>query len=169
MLAAILNAMTQRNPGGEPAHLLVIGYGNTLRRDDGAGPWVAEAVAALDLPGVRTLVRHQLTPELADPIAAAGTVVFVDACAVATAAVGWGRLAPADSAQILAHAANPATLLALARQLFGRAPEAWLLTVPASDFAFGEGLSPATQRHCPQAVQHICALAEGVAQERATH
>ena len=30
-----------------PAGLLVIGYGNTLRRDDGIGPKVAEVVAEL--------------------------------------------------------------------------------------------------------------------------
>jgi Ni,Fe-hydrogenase maturation factor len=33
-----------------PAGLLVIGYGNTLRRDDGVGPRVADAIAALALP-----------------------------------------------------------------------------------------------------------------------
>ena len=47
--------------------LLVIGYCNTLRSDDGVGPRVAEAVEALDLPGVRAIVRGLLTPELAEP------------------------------------------------------------------------------------------------------
>jgi len=32
---------------------LIIGYGNTLRGDDGAGPRVAEAVAGWGLPNVR--------------------------------------------------------------------------------------------------------------------
>ena len=35
-----------------PAGVLVIGYGNTLRQDDGVGPKTAEAIAALNLPGV---------------------------------------------------------------------------------------------------------------------
>ncbi|HEY9173382.1 MAG TPA: hydrogenase maturation protease, partial [Verrucomicrobiae bacterium] len=60
---------------GQPiADLLVIGYGNTLRRDDGIGPKVAEAVAELNLPGVRSLACPQLTPELAEPIAHAKRV-----------------------------------------------------------------------------------------------
>ena len=42
---------------------LVIGYGNTLRGDDGVGPRVAVAVEDLQLPGVRTLVCQLLTPE----------------------------------------------------------------------------------------------------------
>ena len=62
-----------------PADALVIGYGNTLRGDDGIGPAVAEAVAALGLPGVRVIVAHQLTPELAADLADAQLVVFVDA------------------------------------------------------------------------------------------
>ena len=59
--------------------LLVIGYGNSLRRDDGVGPRVAEAIEELQLPGVRTLVCQLLTPEFADPIARARRVIFVDA------------------------------------------------------------------------------------------
>jgi Ni,Fe-hydrogenase maturation factor len=41
---------------------LVIGYGNTIRSDDGAGQAVAEALATHALPGVRTQTVHQLTP-----------------------------------------------------------------------------------------------------------
>ncbi len=60
---------------------LVIGYGNELRRDDGIGPRVARAVADWDIPGVRALAVHQLTPELAVDIAQAKEVVFVDVAA----------------------------------------------------------------------------------------
>ena len=60
-------------------HFLIIGYGNTLRGDDGVGPRVAETVAALNLPGVRALVCPMLMPEIADPISRAHTVIFVDA------------------------------------------------------------------------------------------
>ena len=80
-------------------NLLVIGYGNTLRRDDGVGPGVAEAVAALGLPGVQTLACALLTPELAEPVARAGMVVFVDAAVDAPREVQLRRLEPADSAR----------------------------------------------------------------------
>src|ERR1043165_3956952 len=59
--------------------LLVIGYGNELRGDDAAGPEVARSIAELQLPGVEVLVRPILTPELADNVAQAATVIFVDA------------------------------------------------------------------------------------------
>ena len=129
-----------------PAGLLVIGYGNTLRRDDGVGPKVAEAVAALALPGVRALACPLLTPELAEAVSQAGMVVFVDAAVDAPREVQMRKLAPAESSQIMAHAASPATLLALARDVFGHAPEAWWLTIPVEELGIGEELSPLAQR-----------------------
>jgi len=51
---------------GDAARVLVIGYGNTLRGDDGLGQRAAEALAQRALPdGVEVLSCHQLTIELA--------------------------------------------------------------------------------------------------------
>ena len=63
--------------------VLVVGYGNSLRTDDGVG-WHAAGLLATDprLEGARVLARHQLTPELAADISQASLVVLVD---VATA------------------------------------------------------------------------------------
>jgi hydrogenase maturation protease len=47
--------------------VLVLGYGNTLRRDDAVGPLAAEAVAGWGRPGVLALALPQLLPELAEP------------------------------------------------------------------------------------------------------
>ena len=135
--------------------MLVIGYGNTLRRDDGVGPRVAEAVTALALPGVRALACPLLTPELADPVSRARVAIFVDAAVDAPREVQLRKLAPAGSSQVMAHAASPATLLALARDVFGHAPQAWWLTIPAEDLGMGEELSPLAQRGFEIAVQEV--------------
>ncbi len=146
-----------------PADLLVIGYGNTLRRDDGVGPKVAEAVAELALPGVRTLACPLLAPELAEAVSQARAVIFVDAAVDAPREVQKRALAPAGSSQVMAHAASPATLLALARDVFGHAPEAWLITIPVEDLGIGDEFSPLAQRGFEIAVQEVrkCA-AEGL-------
>ena len=138
-----------------PAGLLVIGYGNTLRRDDGVGSRVADVVAALALPGVRALACALLTPELADPVSRARVVIFVDAAVDAPREVQMRKLAPADTSQIMAHSASPATLLALARDVFGHAPEAWWLTIPAEELGIGEKLSLLAQRGFETAVAEI--------------
>lgn len=137
---------------GSPKHrLLVIGYGNTLRNDDGVGPRTVEALHQLHIEGVETLVCPLLTPEIADPISRAERVVFVDA-SVDSPQVQLRPLEPADSSQIMAHAADPRTMLAISRDVFGHTPRAWWLTIPAHDMAIGEVLTPAAQAGMQEAL-----------------
>lgn len=138
--------------------MLVIGYGNELRSDDAVGPKVAAAVEEMKLPGVRTIVCHQLTPELAEPVSRASRVVFVDAAVDATEVQLCG-LKPAEGGRIMTHAADPRVLLALARDVFGHCPAAWWLTIPVQNLEVGEGLSPAARLGFERALEKIQALA----------
>jgi Ni,Fe-hydrogenase maturation factor len=110
---------------------------------------------------VVAIVRHQLTPELAEPVSTARAVVFVDAAADASTEVQLRQIEPADGAQLMAHAADPRTLLAFARQLFGRCPPAWWLTIPVENLGFGEELSPLARRGYETALDKIRALVGG--------
>lgn len=139
--------------------LLVIGYGNLLRSDDGVGPKVAEAVEELHLPNVRTLICQQLSPEHAEPVSRAHTVIFVDAAVDAPEDVQLRRLEPNESSQLMAHAADPRTMLALARDVFGHCPKAWWLTIPAVKLGFGEELSPVARQGYAAALEQIRTLA----------
>jgi hydrogenase maturation protease len=124
------------------------------------GPKAADALAALNLPGVQTLTCGLLTPELADPVAKAGGVVFVDAAVDAPREVQLRPLAPAESSQLMAHAADPRTLLALARDVFRQAPPAWWLTIPVENIAIGETLSPLAERGLATALAELKTLAQ---------
>jgi hydrogenase maturation protease len=138
--------------------LLVIGYGNELRGDDGVGPYVARAVGAWGRKGVAAVVVHQLVPELAEALSRAEVAVFVDAgpgageCEVRPLTVSGG---PA-----VGHALNPGWLLAAAREWYGRAPIAWMITVPAERLEHGEGLSARAARGAAAALSQIAALAD---------
>jgi hydrogenase maturation protease len=138
-----------------PDEILVIGYGNTLRGDDGIGPAVAEQVARLGLSGVRVIVAHQLTPELAADLADARLAVFLDAATggerVTTARLDWPTTTP-DS---LTHAADPRGLVALTRAVYNRVPETWLVTAAGADFGFREGLSPTGRANAREALGHV--------------
>ena len=147
--------MSKQESPTEMTGLLVIGYGNTLRGDDGVGPKVAEAVEALQLPGVHTLVCQQLSPEHAEPISRARVVVFVDAAVDAPREVQLRKLEPGETSQLMAHAADPRTMLALARDVFGHVPEAWWLTIPAVKLDFSETLTPEAQRGFEVALKKI--------------
>jgi hydrogenase maturation protease len=144
--------LTPVEPGGPgPQALpLVIGYGNPLRGDDAAGWRVAAAAAAWEVPRVRAEAVQQLTPELAERLAPASLVVFVDARRASEgAAVCLQRLEPTFSVTALGHTSDPRYLLALAQTVYGRSPPAWWVTVPATDFELRGTLSPPGGARCP--------------------
>ena len=136
-------------------HLLIIGYGNSLRRDDGAGLVLAQRLADLwqaEGHSVRLLLTHQLMPEMALDLAEEGVagVLFVDASVeprseVALLPIDAGQsVSASDHRTGLNHHVDSAMLLAYADGLYGHRPAAWLLPVPAVDLAHGEGLSSTT-------------------------
>jgi hydrogenase maturation protease len=134
---------------------LVIGYGNEMRGDDAAGPCVARRVAAWGRPEVDGLAVHQLTPELAAALAGAEVVVFVDACVKDRERAVCLRRLEAGPAAVMGHTSDPRWLLSLADALYGRRPEAWLVTIPAADFGLGERLSPLARTGLAVALRHI--------------
>ena len=142
--------------------ILVIGYGNEIRGDDGAGLRVAEAIEALHLPGVRVIACHQLTPDLAEPLAEARAAFFADARPAAEGApIEVFSVLPETKGGFSLHRGSPAGLLALAQALYGRSPPAWCVAIPAVDFDLGETLTE-TARHGVAAA--VAAIKERVAE-----
>jgi hydrogenase maturation protease len=142
---------------GATGRALVVGYGNRLRGDDGAGRAVADALAMEAIPGAEVIDCHQLTPELAICLAAVDLVVFVDAAA----GVHSGRVVVA-SVQCAAarsagfgHHLDPGTLLTMSKELYGRLPSAFLVTVGAGSFELGEYLSEAVASALPDAIASV--------------
>jgi hydrogenase maturation protease len=140
--------------------ILLIGYGNDLRRDDGAGLILAEILEQAwqsQRVAVKRLSVHQLMPELAAEIAQpeVTAAVFVDARVIAPEEVDprvqMQPLRVEAQSPSLGHHLDPATLLIYAEWLYGWRPPAWLVTVPATDFGYGEGLSQSTQQALAEA------------------
>lgn len=100
------------------------------------------------------MARHQWTPELAEDIAHAQAVLFID-CSVQSPP-GAVTLAPVEPAAETivpsTHHLGPAELLTLARELYQSQPrQALLLTIGAGSFDLGETLSPPVQAALPEA------------------
>ena len=139
------------------SRLLIIGYGNPLRGDDGIGPAAAGRLRGLlDNRFIDVVALHQLTPELAQPISLAERIVFIDAAVgPAPGSIVERKIEPSDSPRAFTHHATPEGLLAMARALYGRAPEATLMTVTAAQFDFGSGLSAAAETAVSEVVERI--------------
>jgi hydrogenase maturation protease len=127
---------------GSPARVVVLGFGNPLRGDDGVG-WVVAETAAQRWPG-RLLVRtgQQLVPEWAADLSGADVVYFVDASVDVDQAVMEVLSVDEVSTPMDSHDLSPARLMLLARAAFGQAPRGVVLHVPAVNFEFGDTLSP---------------------------
>ena len=127
---------------------LVIGYGNTLRSDDGVGQKVAEIVDSWNLEGMRSLWVHQLTPELADDIAQVDTVIFVDAVIGdrSNAEIEIQSLENISADENFGHSINPRSLLYLSQAIYGKTPQSYLILIPGFNFNFGEELSEITEQ-----------------------
>jgi hydrogenase maturation protease len=141
--------------------VLVIGYGNPLRADDGAGRRAADALLdAWPADGVRVEAAHQLLVEMAASAAEAGFAVFIDAARDgAPGEVSVRALAPDPrSDDSLTHHLTPETLLSAARLWYGRAPEAVLVSVGGEDFGHGERLSPKVEAALPGLLDRVRGL-----------
>jgi hydrogenase maturation protease len=146
--------------------VLVIGYGNPGRLDDGLGPALADALERLKLPGVTVDSDYQLAVEDARAVADHDVVVFADASLSGPAPFTFCRIAPKPGAHFSSHIVEPEGVLALARELFGAQPEAYVLGIRGYVFDdFGERLSEQARANLAAALAFI----ERVLRERSFH
>lgn len=144
--------------------VLIIGYGNRLRGDDGAGPRAAEALDKLQLAGARVIAAHQLTPELSAHLASARCVIFLDADPTVDRVL-CERIDPREylgvnESALFGHALGPSSLLALTSVLFGGEPASWLVRIPAPVTDLTDKLSPAAQAGVAESVRLVRQLVE---------
>lgn len=141
-------------------HTFIIGYGNTLRSDDGFGCTVVDLLEERDLlKNAGYITEQQLLPEMAESLQGARLAVFLDASMAEKAGVlSIERLEPEPAAGSLSHHMNPAGLLALTQSLYGIAPAAYLVSAGANHFEFGETLSEPLEAMLPVAAAVVEAL-----------
>ena len=132
--------------------VLVLGYGNPGRQDDGLGPAVANAIDRLGLPGVTAYDNYQLNIEDAMDVGAHDVVWFVDAAKTGAAPYAVSALAPVGTIAFTSHIMQPQTVLAIAQQCYGRAPPAFLLGIRGYEFEFIEALTAAATENLDAAL-----------------
>ena len=138
--------------------VLVIGYGNVLRGDDGIGPAAAEALREqLPEQKAEVLAVHQLLPELTERISRSRLAIFIDADWNTPAGQMHKKQLTAnpDSAIAIGHHQSPENLLNMACELYGHAPPAILFQVGAVDFGYQQSLSKSVQHAIPKLVKEV--------------
>lgn len=135
---------------------VLIGLGNSLRKDDGAGLEVARRVKALS-PGGVEVVECPLGRSLLEALGgAAGDVLLVDAMRASLPPGTVRRFRPGAlrrGAFVSSHGFGAAQALALAASLGGTA-RVTVYGIQGADFSQGQGLSPEVRT----AVEHLAGM-----------
>jgi hydrogenase maturation protease len=140
---------------------IIIGFGNTLRGDDGAGVYAAERVAA-EMAGVDVVIAHELTPDLAASLEGRELTIFVDASPRAPRLLVRELESSGEPLHATDHAVLPADIVSLCALLFPPAPRrSVLMEVPAFNCEFGETMTQATERMVDLCVEVIRDLVAG--------
>ncbi len=136
--------------------ILLIGYGNPGRLDDGLGPALAAAVEELQLPNVTVDSDYQLTVEDASDVAAHDIVIFADASTNGQEPYYVEAVEPKAALSFSSHSVEPAVLLHLAQTLFDAKTRGYILGIRGYEFnEFGERLSDAAAENLEKALQYI--------------
>jgi len=136
--------------------LLLIGYGNPGRGDDGLGPALVERLETLDIGGIELMSDYQLTVDMAHDIASFESVVFADAAMTGPAPFSFSSTEPGAPLSFTSHSQRPEGVLYLAQTLFGGRAQGHLLGIRGYQFGqFNEELSPEAERNLEAAVGFV--------------
>lgn len=140
--------------------ILILGYGNPLRADDGLG-WVIATRLQHELtsPGITILTDHQLTPELAEALSQVDHAILVDAGATGEPGTIETRdVAMAGSIHSSNHFSDAGELLRMAHDWYGHAPRMTMVTAPGYSFDYAEALSEDMQKLVPRVLETVRSL-----------
>ena len=139
--------------------VLLIGYGNPGRLDDGLGPALAAEIEQRRIPGVTVEANYQLTVEDAAAVAECDVVIFADASVDGAEPFFIAPVQPRTDVSFSSHSVEPAAVLGLARDLFDRRPAAYAVGIRGYEFdEFGERLSARARANLRAAVDRVAAL-----------
>lgn len=150
--------------------ILIMGYGNPLRGDDALGQAAAAYLAQRFEEDAEVQVRavHQLTPDLAEQLAACDTAVLIDARHAAPAGQVFLEevQAAAQPSSGFSHYVTPGELLLLADKLYGARPSVYLAGITATSFGVGVPLSAAVRDGLPLLIEKVEAAVEQTRSEK---
>ena len=137
-------------------NVLVIGFGNPGRLDDGLGPAFAKAVESWHIPGITVDTTYQLSIEDSVEIARHDLVIFADATVHETDTFYFRKLDPGAQFSHTTHHLTPASALGLAHNLFDTNCCGFELGIRGYAFNdFGEQLSAGASKNLQAALAFL--------------
>jgi len=125
--------------------ILVYGYGNPGREDDGLGIELVKKLEAWSkqsgLQGIEFDSNYQLNIEDAEIISGKDVVIFADASTEEIDEFILTEVTGESEATFTTHAASPGYIVKLCTELFGKCPRVYLLHIKGYKWEFQERIS----------------------------
>jgi len=121
--------------------IIIIGIGNAGRQDDALG-WLFLDKISEYIPGNYDVeYRYQLQVEDAELISHYDKVIFVDAYVNLNQAYIWQKCEAKKSETFTSHELPPSAIVFLAKQIYNKTPDAYVLGISGVSFELEVGLS----------------------------
>jgi hydrogenase maturation protease len=143
--------------------VLIVACGNPLRCDDGLAWRAVEELHRLRLSqDVELIAQHQLTPELSFPVSQVERVLFLDAARRGQPGeLRCEPVLPLHASGAFTHDFSPASILGLSQELYGKAPQAYVISLSGECFDHGETISATVEATLPTFIELVVRLTEG--------
>lgn len=136
--------------------ILIFGFGNPGRLDDGLGPAFAERMEQEAPAGVTVDSDYQLNVEDAATVAEHDIVLLVDAAEAGPDPFWLNRIEPISHMSFSSHSVKPDALIGMARDVLGKNPSAYILGIRGHEFnEFGERLSESARSNLEAALEFV--------------
>lgn len=142
-----------------PRKILVYGYGNPGRQDDGLGIALSETIEGWarenNLDDVDTDSNYQLNIEDADRISGFNLVIFADATKEDIRNYAFTPLKPSPEIEFTMHSMSPAFILNLCREVYMTSPSAFLLHIKGYEWEFMQDMTQEARKNLEEAARFL--------------
>lgn len=144
--------------GSTANNILVYGYGNPGREDDGLGPLFIDSLEKSECPLESRIELHssyQLNIEDALLVSGKDLVIFVDASREDIDDFSFSEVQAASRLSFFTHGLEAGDVLGLASKLYNRRPAAYLLGIKGYSWEPVESLTPGARENLQKALSFL--------------
>jgi len=143
----------------EQRKILIIGYGNPGRQDDGLGVLLADEISTWakreKLGFVITDTDYQLNIEDAATVTDCDVVIFADASKEDIEDFNMTELHPSDKTDFSMHTVSPAYILHICENYMNHNPEAFLLHIKGYEWEFMSEMTSGARKNLSKALNYV--------------
>lgn len=138
--------------------ILVYGYGNPERQDDGLGRSIVSMIEQASIPGVDTEYNNVLRKSDAQVIGSYDIVIFTEAAMFDEPPFVFHKIDPSSDIFDAEHAMAPESVLAICYETGTMCPTTYILGIRGYEWEFKEGLTNGAKSNLDAAYMFISVL-----------